>query len=82
MLFNSSESFSVNIGGNSSIRIPKNIANELNLEQGIYVNLDVIENQLLITSEITKLDSLLNEITKENQHHEILNLDYKVGKEE
>jgi len=69
-------------GNSLGIRIPKNIANELKLEQGIYVNLDVIENQLLITSEITKLDSLLNEITEENQHHEILNLDYKVGKEE
>jgi antitoxin MazE len=69
-------------GNSLGIRIPKNIANELKLEQGIYVNLDVIENQLLITSETTKLDSLLNEITKENQHHEILNLDYKVGKEE
>ena len=42
------------------IRIPKNIAKELKLEQGIYVNLDVIENQ----------------------HHEILNLDYKISKEE
>lgn len=69
-------------GNSLGIRIPKNIANELKLEQGIYVNLDVIENQLLITSEITKLDSLLNEITEENQHHEMLNLDYKVGKEE
>ena len=69
-------------GNSLGIRIPKNIANELKLEQGIYVNLDVIENQLLITSETTKLDSLLNEITKENQHNEILNLDYKVGKEE
>jgi antitoxin MazE len=62
-------------GNSLGIRIPKNIANELKLEQGIYVNLDVIENQLLITLEITKLDSLLNEITKENQHNEILNLD-------
>ena len=69
-------------GNSLGIRIPKTIANELNLEQGAYVKLDVIENQLLVTSEITKLDSLLNEITEENQHHEILNLDYKVGKEE
>ncbi len=69
-------------GNSLGIRIPKTIANELNLEQGAYVNLEVLEKQILISSEITKLDSLLNEITKENQHHEILNLDYKVGKEE
>ncbi|WP_342257160.1 AbrB/MazE/SpoVT family DNA-binding domain-containing protein [Rickettsia endosymbiont of Aspidapion aeneum] len=68
-------------GNSLGIRIPKHLAGKLHFKQGIFVNLEIADNHLIISIEISELDTLLNNITDFNRHHEILNDDDIVGNE-
>jgi antitoxin MazE len=68
-------------GNSLGIRIPKNLADKLHFQQGAFVNLEIADNHLIITTKISELDILLDNITDFNCHHEILNDDIVVGNE-
>ncbi|XVN43068.1 MAG: hypothetical protein RCG15_01880 [Candidatus Rickettsia vulgarisii] len=44
-------------------------------KKGAVVNLKVIDNNLVISNEISELDLLLENITNDNRHHEVFNDD-------
>ncbi|WPY01513.1 AbrB/MazE/SpoVT family DNA-binding antitoxin (plasmid) [Candidatus Trichorickettsia mobilis] len=67
-------------GNSLGVRVPKRIASELNLKDGTNVNVKVEENRLVISSDISELDMLVNKITEANRH-EIIFSDAPVGKE-
>jgi len=67
-------------GNSLGVRVPKKIASELNLKDGTSVNVKVVENQLIISSDISGLDMLVEKITEANRHTVIFN-DTLVGKE-
>ena len=70
-------------GNSLAIRIPKSLANEINLFQGIEVNLVLFENKIQIEPVKKKkltLDDLLNQVTEENIHQEV-DTGTPVGKE-
>lgn len=67
-------------GNSLGVRIPKDLANKLNLKQGGFVNLEISDNHLVISSEISELDMLLDKITDYNKHQEFLD-DVAIGNE-
>ncbi len=67
-------------GNSLGVRVPKKIASELNLKDGTNVNVKVDENRLVISSDISELDMLVDKITEANRH-EIIFSDVSVGKE-
>jgi len=67
-------------GNSLGIRVPKKFANKLNLKDGSNVNVKLADNQLVISSDISELDMLVDKITKQNCHSEIFS-DAPVGKE-
>lgn len=68
-------------GNSLGIRIPKYLAGKLHFKQGALVNIEITNNKLIISKEISELDLLLNNITDSNRHHEILTSDKRVGNE-
>lgn len=68
-------------GNSLGVRIPKTIARKLYFKEGAVVNLQVFNNNLVITPETSELDTLLNSISNENRHHEVFNQDKKSGNE-
>jgi antitoxin MazE len=71
-------------GNSLAIRIPKSLANGINLFQGVEVNLVLFENKIQIEPVKKKkltLDDLLNQVTEENIHQEV-DTGAPVGKEE
>ncbi|MCC8368645.1 AbrB/MazE/SpoVT family DNA-binding domain-containing protein [Rickettsia endosymbiont of Polydrusus tereticollis] len=68
-------------GNSLGIRIPKYLTGKLHLKQGTFVNLEITGNHLIISAEISELDTLLNNITDSNRHHAVLNDDDIVGNE-
>jgi antitoxin MazE len=68
-------------GNSLGIRIPKYLTGKLHLKQGTLVNLEITGNHLIISAEISELDTLLNNITDSNRHHAVLNDDDIVGNE-
>jgi len=60
-------------GNSLAIRIPKNIVDQLQMEQNSEVELFISEDTLVIkpTKKIASLDELLSKITDENRHNEI-----------
>ncbi|MFY9589151.1 AbrB/MazE/SpoVT family DNA-binding domain-containing protein [Rickettsia endosymbiont of Halotydeus destructor] len=68
-------------GNSLGIRIPKYLTGKLHLKQGTFVNLKITGNHLIISAEISELDTLLNNITDSNRHHAVLNDDDIKGNE-
>ncbi len=70
-------------GNSLALRIPKAFAKEAKIEQGINVEVKLVEGSIVITpitSNKYKLEDLLSQITKDNVHEEI-NTGEAVGKE-
>ena len=67
-------------GNSLGVRVPKKFASKLNLKDGSNVNVKLADNQLIISSDISELDRLVDKITKHNRHPEIFS-DAPVGKE-
>ena len=67
-------------GNSLGVRVPKKFANQLNLKVGSNVNVKLADNQLVISSDISELDMLVDKITKQNCHPEIFS-DASIGKE-
>ncbi len=61
-------------GNSLAIRIPQNLAKEINLTEGSEIDLSVVDGTLVIKPRSQKrysLDELIKEITPENLHTEI-----------
>jgi antitoxin MazE len=70
-------------GNSLALRIPKAFAKEAKIEQGIDVEVKLVEGSIIITPikpNKYKLEELLSQITKDNVHEEI-NTGEAVGKE-
>lgn len=67
-------------GNSLGLRVPKKLAYKLNIEEGTNVNIKVVDNQLIISSDISELDMLVDKITEDNRHSVIFN-DAPIGKE-
>ena len=67
-------------GNSLGVRVPRKLASKLNLKDGSNVNVKVTDNQLVISSDISELDMLVDKITKQNCHPEIFS-GTTVGKE-
>lgn len=68
-------------GNSLGLRIPQQWAKQLKLHQGSAVTLEIDHDKIIIKPPKYCLDTMLNEITPNNQHHSILN-DEKKGNEE
>lgn len=68
-------------GNSLGIRIPKDIANKLHIKNGAIVNLEISDYNIVIIPKVSELDLLLNNITDNNCHHEVLKDDSKLGNE-
>ncbi|AFZ01865.1 AbrB/MazE/SpoVT family DNA-binding domain-containing protein [Calothrix sp. PCC 6303] len=61
-------------GNSLAIRLPQHLAKEIQLTEGVEVDLVVIDGNLVIKPRIRKrysLDELISEITPENLHTEV-----------
>jgi antitoxin MazE len=68
-------------GNSLGVRIPSRIAKQLHLTDGSPVNMDIEDGRLIIQSPKYSLDTMLDAITHENQHHNLLD-DTVKGEEE
>lgn len=68
-------------GNSLGLRIPIQIAKQLNLHQGSLVILEIEDNRIIIQAPKYNLDDMLKEITPKNKHHQILD-DEQRGNEE
>lgn len=68
-------------GNSFGIRIPKKLARSLHLSPGSPVNLEIEEGRLIIEIPQYNLETMLQSITNENQHHLLLE-DSQAGEEE
>jgi antitoxin MazE len=60
-------------GNSLALRIPKSVATEVGLREGLAVDIAVIGGKLVVqpdTVESLRLDDLLRGVTAENLHHE------------
>lgn len=67
-------------GNSLGLRIPIQMARKLNLHPGSPVNIEVDDGRIVIKVQYT-LDTMLENITPQNQHHLLLD-DQKKGREE
>jgi antitoxin MazE len=61
-------------GNSLALRIPKSFAAESQLEQGLLVEVSLLDGKLLVTplrTPVVTLEELLQGITPENLHHEV-----------
>jgi antitoxin MazE len=61
-------------GNSLAVRIPQNLAKEIDLSEGSEVELVLVDGNLLIKPKLRRrysLDELIEGITPENLHHEI-----------
>jgi antitoxin MazE len=61
-------------GNSLAVRIPQNLAKEIDLAEGVEVNLGVVDGMLVVKPRSRKrysLDELIEGITPENLHTEI-----------
>ena len=61
-------------GNSLAVRIPQNLAKEINLAEGVEIDLSVVDGSLVIKPRSRKrysLDELIQGITPENLHSEI-----------
>ena len=68
-------------GNSLGIRISKDIAGKLKIKTGAIINLEISNNHLILTPEISELELLLNNITDSNCHQEEFRDDAIEGKE-
>ncbi len=68
-------------GNSLGLRIPLQLARQLNLHQGSAITLEIEDGKLIIQPPKYCLDDMLNEITPKNQHQLMLDDDQK-GSEE
>lgn len=68
-------------GNSLGLRIPSHIAKQLQLQPGSSVILKIENGRIIIQPPQYDLDSMLMEITPENQHHQIF-VDDQKGNEE
>ncbi|GAB6928901.1 AbrB/MazE/SpoVT family DNA-binding domain-containing protein [Paenibacillus sp. JCM 10914] len=58
-------------GNSLGVRIPKALAMEVGLEEGLEIDFDVEDGHLVIKPRNNKLDELLSKITPDNLHSEV-----------
>lgn len=68
-------------GNSLGVRIPKDIADKLCIKNGVTVNLEILDHNIIIIPAISELDLLLDNITDANCHHEELEDDNIWGNE-
>ena len=71
-------------GNSLALRIPKTVANEINLSEGSEVSVTAVDGRLVITPVTDlryKLEELLSAVSKSNVHKEV-DLGRPVGKEQ
>lgn len=68
-------------GNSLGIRIPKMLANRLNLHSGSEVEIHTEKNQLVICKAPSNLDLMLEQINSKNLHHESFKDDSSKGNE-
>lgn len=68
-------------GNSLGIRISKDIAGKLKIKTGAIINLEISNNHLILTPEISELELLLNNINDSNCHQEEFRDDATEGKE-
>ena len=68
-------------GNSLGVRIPKPIAEKLNLHSGSKVELNADHKHITISRFQSELDYLLDQINNSNCHNEKFNTDQKLGNE-
>jgi antitoxin MazE len=68
-------------GNSLGVRIPKDLAQKLNLHSGSQIELIAKDHHLIITKSHSELDTLLDRINTKNYHHESFKDDNSVGNE-
>ena len=68
-------------GNSLAVRIPTVIAKQLHLHSGSQVNLEIKDGQIIVKLPQYDLDTMINAITPNNQHHLALD-DASAGNEE
>ncbi len=68
-------------GNSLGLRIPMQLAKKLNLHAGSSVNLEIENGRLVVQTPKYDLESMLDEITSENLHHQKFD-DGQIGREE
>lgn len=69
-------------GNSLGLRIPVSLAKQLQLHAGSQVTLEVENGRIIIQPPKYDLDTMLNGITRDNQHHQIFDEDKQRGNEE
>ena len=59
-------------GNSLGLRIPMQLAKQLQLHPGSSVTIEIEDNRIIIQSPKYDLDKMLKDITPENQHHLLL----------
>jgi antitoxin MazE len=67
-------------GNSLGLRIPKKIATKLKLKEGSSINMNITNDQLVISTENSELDILVTKINDQNSHKQMFS-DNSVGKE-
>ena len=67
-------------GNSLGVRVPKRIANKLDIKEGSSIDIRANNNQIIITSNTSELESLIDRINDQNRHSLIFD-DAPVGKE-
>lgn len=68
-------------GNSLGVRIPVHIAKKLHLHPGSSVTLEIEDGRLIVQTPKYSLDTMLEDITPSNLHHELFG-DAQKGKEE
>ena len=68
-------------GNSLGVRIPKDIADRLCIKNGVMVNVEISDHNIIIAPVTSELDLLLNNITDANLHSEELKYDDILGNE-
>lgn len=59
-------------GNSLGLRIPIRLAKQLHLHSGSLVTIDIEGDQIIIQTQKYDLDTMLEEITSKNMHHQML----------
>jgi antitoxin MazE len=71
----------VKFGNSLGVRIPKSIANKLHFTKDSQINLEMSDNNLIISAASSDLDMMLNKISDKNLHKSLLDDDSSKGNE-
>lgn len=58
-------------GNSLGVRIPRAMAEQVGISEGISIRLVIKDNDILIQKKTCSLESLLSEVNPQNIHHEI-----------